>query len=82
MDEFATEVNRPVQKGDYFKIDIPGPGNVTGDGYDWVQIEDVQETSGGDIDSFGLRVRPSTNPKNKNTDTAHFYSPNQPVALP
>src|SRR5687767_1827509 len=31
----GTEVARTAQKGDHFKIDIPGPGSVTGEGYDW-----------------------------------------------
>src|SRR5690606_40501770 len=35
-------VDRPVQKGDYLKIKIPGPGNTQGDGYDWVAVEEVR----------------------------------------
>ncbi len=29
------------QVGDYIRIDIPGPGTESGDGYDWVQIEEI-----------------------------------------
>ncbi len=62
MDENGHEVERKAVKGDYFKINIPGPGPVSGDGYDWVQIEDVQETGSEDVNSFGFRVRPAKNP--------------------
>lgn len=68
------EVNRNVEKGDYFKIDIPGPGSKAGEGYDWVQVEDLQEVSRPNVDSIGLRVRPSTNPFAKDESIAHFYS--------
>ena len=73
-DENGNEVNRLVRKGDHFKIDIPGPGPVTGDGYDWVRVEDVEEKQGSDIQSIAVRVRPATNPNNKREDVAHFFS--------
>src|SRR5687767_10360863 len=44
VDKTGVEVQRKAQKGDYFKIDIPGPGTVSGNGYDWVQIEEVEST--------------------------------------
>lgn len=69
------EVSRPVQKGDFFKIDIPGPGPVAGDGYDWVQVEEVNEMNEGDTESVGIRVRPTQSPLNESKDVAHFYSP-------
>lgn len=75
VDQAGAEVQRPAQKGDYFKIDIPGPGTKSGDGYDWVQIEEAESTSAPDVESFGFRVRPAQNPQNKNDDIAHFYSP-------
>lgn len=68
------EVDRPVKKGDYFKIDVPGPGSTTGDGFDWVIVEDVEEQSHADGESFGFRVRPTENPTNAKKDIAHFYS--------
>jgi len=70
----GTEAYRNLQKGDYFKIDIPGPGSKTGEGYDWVQIEDVENKSSSNSESFSFRVRPTENPQNKNKDVAHFYS--------
>ena len=74
VDVDGMEVKRNLQQGDYLKIDIPGPGSKTGDGYDWVQIEDVENESTSDSDSFSFRVRPTENPQNQNNDIAHFYS--------
>lgn len=74
IDINGNEVNRAVEKGDYFKVDIPGPGSSAGDGYDWVQVEEVKEVSMEDVDSVGLRVRPSQNPLSKDESIAHFYS--------
>lgn len=70
----GTEIDRPAQKGDYFKIDIPGPGSTSGEGYDWVQIEEVESKSAPDGESFGFRVRPTDNPQSNKQDVAHFYS--------
>lgn len=74
IDKDGQEVNRDVEKGDYFKIDIPGPGSSAGDGYDWVQVEELKFVSDESVDSIGLRVRPSTNPLSQDNSIAHFYS--------
>lgn len=74
VNQDGVEVQRTAQKGDYFKIDIPGPGSQSGDGYDWVQIEAIEKASTPDSESFGFRVRPTDNPQHKKGDTAHFYS--------
>lgn len=73
-DEKGSSVNRQPQKGDHFKIDIPGPGPRTGDGYDWVQVEAVEYTKENGVDCMVMRVRPATNPQNDRTDVAHFFS--------
>jgi len=73
-DKDGTEVNRLAEKGDHFKIDIPGPGPATGDGYDWVQVETIEETEKEDKQSIAMRVRPATNPNNDRKDVAHFFS--------
>lgn len=73
-DAHGHEVNRPVQEGDHFKIDIPGPGPATGDGYDWVQVEKIEEINTPDIESVAIRVRPATNPNNERADIAHFFT--------
>jgi hypothetical protein len=64
---------RPSE-GDHFRIDIPGPGPATGDGYDWVRVEAVEEQHDEAKDCVIVRVRPATNPLNDKTDVAHFFS--------
>jgi hypothetical protein len=69
-DKKGNPVNRIPQTGDHIKIDIPGPGTKTGEGHDWVQIEAIEQN-----DNFiGIRVRPASNPENKEEVVAHFFS--------
>ena len=74
VNEEGIELERNVQEGDYFKIDVPGPGNTDGEGYDWVYVEALKEIEREDVQSVGFRVRPAENPLNNNNETAHFYS--------
>jgi len=74
IDEKGKEVNREVKKGDYLRIDIPGPGSKEGDGYDWVLVEELCEINKGSVQSVGFRVRPNENPFGEKKETAHFYS--------
>lgn len=76
-DSEGRPVNGPARTGNHFKIDVPGPGPVAGDGFDWVQIEamDDRRNSGSAEESVTLRVRPVPSPQNDNPDTAHFFSP-------
>ncbi len=73
-DKKGNDVQRTVQQDDHFKIDIPGPGPRTGDGFDWVQVEAVEETGDADGECVAVRVRPATNPLNDRHDVAHFFS--------
>ena len=68
------ETHKNPEEGNYLKIDIPGPGSKTGQGYDWVQIEEVQNTSEPTLESYGFRVRPAENPQVESNHIAHFYS--------
>src|SRR5687768_14768060 len=43
VDQTGEEVKRPAEKGDYFKIRIPGPGHPTDEKYDWVQVEELED---------------------------------------
>jgi len=74
IDEKGKVVNREVKKGDYLRIDIPGPGSKEGDGYDWVLVEELNEIDKGSLQSVGFRVRPHENPFGEKNETAHFYS--------
>jgi len=73
VDNNGREVDRNVQKGDYLKIDIPGPGSTAGEGYDWVIIEELKEISEDEIQCIGFRVRPTKNPSGDENSIAHFY---------
>ena len=73
-DEQGNEVHRAPAVGDHFKIDIPGPGPLTGDGFDWVRIEAIENEGEGEEEHAAIRVRPATNPQNQRSDVAHFFS--------
>lgn len=66
--------NGLVEEGMFFRIDIPGPGSETGDGFDWVMVEKISQYQLEDIESLGIRVRPAPNPTNSDQEVAHFYS--------
>jgi hypothetical protein len=71
-DAAGNVVNRNPMPGDHFKIDIPGPGPRTGDGFDWVRVEAVEISEASDCTI--IRVRPATSPLNNHEDVAHFFS--------
>lgn len=73
-DAHGEKLNRNVEIGDYFRIDIPGPGSSEGDGYDWVYVEDLKEINEENVQSIGFRVRPSQNPLGDKNEIAHFYT--------
>jgi hypothetical protein len=68
-------VTREARPGDHFRIDIPGPGPSAGDGFDWVEVEalDDKRNPNGEHESVTIRVRPSGSPDNNAPDTAHFF---------
>ncbi len=74
-DSAGNPVNRTAQIGDHFKINIPAPGTITGEGNDWVQIESVEDASnpGGQNEYISVKVRPARNPNNADPETAHFF---------
>jgi hypothetical protein len=73
-DSAGNEVERKVQKGDHFKIKIPAPGSVTGDGYDWVKVDTVEEVNEGTEQMAAIKVHPATNPTNADKSVAHFFT--------
>lgn len=64
----------PPERGDYFRIDIPGPGSRAGRGYDWVQVEKVAECADppSDTEQIEIQVRPAADPVRRE-ETAHFF---------
>ncbi len=71
-DSLGEEVSRLATKGDFIKIDIPGPGSSLGQGYDWVYIEELEEKEDSDVEFVVMRVRPAANPQHNSADVAHF----------
>jgi hypothetical protein len=74
LDAKGKEVQRKVEKNDYFKIDLPGPGSKSGYGFDWVHVEAYQAESTNENEATGFRVRPVANPFTSEKETAHFFS--------
>jgi hypothetical protein len=74
--EQGEEIQSDPEVGNYFKIDIPGPGTASGKGYDWVRVEAVEENRDEqeDFESLLIRVRPADNPSTNDSNVAHFFS--------
>jgi hypothetical protein len=72
-DHTGQHVEGPVREGLYYKIDVPGPGSKAGEGYDWTKVEKIDIYSSTDVDSIGIRVRPTSNPTSGDESIAHFY---------
>ena len=76
--ELFSNTNKPakrlMKKGDFLRIDIPGPGSAVGGGYDWVEVESFEESVAPDAEeSFGITLRSSKNPAKPLDGTAHFF---------
>ncbi|GGH26258.1 hypothetical protein FAZ19_17975 [Sphingobacterium alkalisoli] len=67
------KLNRAVQVKDYVRIDIPGPGLPSSNGYDWVCVESIKEEETEISRRTILTLRPCPDPTNENPDTAHFF---------
>jgi len=72
-DSAGDDVERNVQQGDFLRIDIPGPGSRKGEGFDWVQVEELRHQAENNTESVAFRVRPCENPKGNKSGIAHFY---------
>ena len=75
VDGSGKKVRRLAREGDYLRIDIPGPGSKTGDGYDWVRLETIEtkNITDNDYEELSMRARPAKNPKENSSETAHFF---------
>lgn len=58
--------------GAYIRIDIPGPGSLRGQGYDWVQIIALEEEKQ-PLPWVSLTIKPCAKPEEAPTQAAHFY---------
>lgn len=73
-DATGQEVIKEAETGDYIKINIPGPGTHTGDGFDWVRVEKVNEEINHSSAVITLQARPAANPTQQDPAIAHFFS--------
>ncbi len=68
-------VERMPRKGDYIRIDIPGPGDIKAKGYDWVEVMKIDDRCYGDeLERYLLVCRPSAVPQSNEEHSAHFYA--------
>jgi hypothetical protein len=74
-DSNGEKLDRLAKVGDYIQINIPGPGLATGEGYDWVRVEAIEDKPdpGSSHESLVMRVRPTPSPVNEEKDVAHFF---------
>ena len=74
IDQYGKEKQGMPAKGDYFRIDIPGPGASAGEGYDWVSVEMIDDHPAPDNKTEWaiIKVRPSEDPATKE-GVAHFF---------
>lgn len=56
-------------KGDFIRINVKGLENDSGEGDDWVCIENIIDED----DRCSFRVRPCSAPLNSSNDVAHFF---------
>lgn len=74
-DALGNKVRRLARQGDYLRIDIPAPDSKAGDGYDWVNLEAIEDKNdpSNDYEEIFMRARPAKNPKHNVEETAHFF---------
>lgn len=73
MDSQNNTIQRELKEGDYIRIDIPGPGLPSADGFDWVQVDRIISQESALSKQFILTLRPCPDPTHKGSDTAHFF---------
>lgn len=72
-DQRGEEIIRKMRKGDILRIDIPGPGASSGNGYDWVRVEDIVEEETKEGEFCLITLRPTSNPEHDDDEIAHFF---------
>ncbi|RXK83326.1 hypothetical protein [Filimonas effusa] len=73
IDKTGSPVNGEAEVGLYIRIDIPGPGNNAGDGYDWVYIEKLEYIGVNDDEEWAVMIARPAEPPGKD-ETAHFLT--------
>jgi hypothetical protein len=75
-DDSGKHLERLGTIGDLVRIDIPGPGTISGHGYDWVKIENlINETDASAAsEHFLLQLRPCPSPDSHGDAPSHFFT--------
>ena len=73
-DSQGNPVQRLARKGDYFQIDIPGPGSKAGEGKDWVEVQQLGDRDAEEEELSFIIVRSSSHPLSLETKPAHFFA--------
>ena len=75
ISDLGEAAHREAAYGDYIRIDIPGLKSKTGEGYDWVLIEKIEEAYDKmkDLEGIVIQVRPTHQPFDDIESTAHFF---------
>jgi hypothetical protein len=73
FDEAGNALYRTVQKGDYMRINIPGPQNPDTEGGDWVQVIEIGEKSADEHALTFITVQASAGPLVHATRSTHFF---------
>jgi len=74
FDALGKPAERMPEKGDFIRIEIPGPGNQEGKGYDWVEIVNLSHSDTATAESYLMVCRPCKDPNRPEGNIAHFYS--------
>lgn len=74
-DEEGRVLKKQAETGLHIRIDLPAPGTIGGDGYDWVAIEKIYDDAAPQkFHQFtAIQVRPADNPLSFSGRTAHFF---------
>ncbi|GEQ85882.1 hypothetical protein ULMS_13900 [Patiriisocius marinistellae] len=74
VDAKTLKITTTFKTGNFVKIDIPGPGNPSGNGFDWTDIINVQESKENDDYPFlTFTLKPCKSPENSKDVVAHFF---------
>ncbi len=73
-DAHGNVMSHPAAKGNFIRIDIPGPVPHAGNGFDWVFIEELEEISSNSVSCISMRVRPCADPTRPDENVAHFFN--------
>ncbi|CAN5253071.1 hypothetical protein BH09BAC3_BH09BAC3_19610 [soil metagenome] len=72
-DKRGNPLNGNVRKGYLFKISSPLPQSINGDGFDWVEVEEIKDITKKELSLIAVRVRPVASPMHPNAGTSHFF---------